>query len=399
MIESLWKVRFFAYVKEISKYFKYMFNGHLVLALLFILAGAAVYYDELLQNVTSDFPIGFLLGVIFGIVLMISPTVTFLKDPDKVFLIAAEEKLSSYFKKSFIVSFVVNAYVIFMVFIVSVPLINQVAGDSVNTTAILAILIIVKFLNQFIQFGNKFDEITSGKLIRFGLNFLVIYFIFESADKVIGFFALVILIGLAANSYLKITNNAVPWIRLIEDDTHAMNKFYTFANMFMDVPHLRNKVRERKWTRAFLPKEKFRADGAYRYLIARTFFRANDYFGLYLRLTIIGGVLIAFGDLGNWSVAVAAAFVYMSTFQLMPILAHHEWHIMARIMPIEKRVKIKSAEKFLWRVIIVQIFILAVISFVALQSVFIFIAIIVVSLFIAFVVVKHSTRKLLKFSR
>lgn len=397
-IKTLWKERFFGFLKEITRYLRYILNGHLLLVLFFMFAGAAVYYQEWITGLSSDFQVGIVVGVIVGLVVTISPTLTYLKEADQVFWITAERKLGSYFIKSFLVSFTMNVYLVLMVFGFCVPMIKQVSGSSVNVSAVFMLLIFVKFANQLAQFGNNYSSIMSvfDKLFRFFINFTIIYFVFEPGLKIVGYAALVALIAFAVYNFLKIKNSPLPWIKLIENDQNTMNRFYNLANLFVDVPHLQNKVRKRKWLNLFMSKVTYSKKDAYKFLTSRTFFRSNDYFGLYLRLTLIGVVILWFGDLGYWSVAVACIFTYLTVFQITPIISHHEWNVMARIYPIDRKVKINSSTKFLWNIIIVQLVAFSVVAALVASNLWMCFVVMLPAGFVAFLLVRSAQKKVMK---
>src|SRR5699024_8531806 len=85
----------------------------------------------------------------------------------------------------------------------------------------------------------------------------------------------------------------INWHLLVEKDLNRMQSFYRLANLFTDVPHIKSRMKKRKWLVAcvnrFIPfKNKYTFD----YLYRITFFRSGDYLGMYIRLLVIGGLLI-----------------------------------------------------------------------------------------------------------
>jgi len=67
-----------------------------------------------------------------------------------------------------------------------------------------------------------------------------------------------------------------------------MMRLYRIANMFVDVPALKERVSRRKWLDFVLSM--IGEKRTYLYLYTRTFLRSGNYFGLYMRLLVIGGV-------------------------------------------------------------------------------------------------------------
>src|SRR5690625_642077 len=112
---AFYKKRISAHLKETSRYLRYIFNGHLVIAMFFFIAVAAYYYQQALTELPENFPTSIIMGIVFGLVATYSPVRTLLKEPDLVFLIAAESKMNAYFRNSLIYSFLIQLYVIFLI--------------------------------------------------------------------------------------------------------------------------------------------------------------------------------------------------------------------------------------------------------------------------------------------
>ena len=65
---QFFKQRFKEHLKELNRYLRYIFNGHIAFALFFFISAFAVYYQKLLQELPDDFPAALLMGVVFGLV-------------------------------------------------------------------------------------------------------------------------------------------------------------------------------------------------------------------------------------------------------------------------------------------------------------------------------------------
>ena len=53
---ELFKQRLSEHIKLLNRYLRYIFNGHFMIALLFIIITLAIYYQQWLENVKEDFP-------------------------------------------------------------------------------------------------------------------------------------------------------------------------------------------------------------------------------------------------------------------------------------------------------------------------------------------------------
>src|SRR5699024_668786 len=112
---AFFKERFSAHLRETSRYLRYILNGHIAVAMLFFISALAFYYQQWLMQLPANFPTAWIIGIVLGLLVSYSPVRTLLKEPDLVFLIAAEHKMGAYFRDALIYSFVIQLYLIFFV--------------------------------------------------------------------------------------------------------------------------------------------------------------------------------------------------------------------------------------------------------------------------------------------
>ncbi len=168
-------------------------------------------------------------------------------------------------------------------------------------------------INLWIRWNCEFDAdrqtIIWDTFIRFLLNGVIVFLFIKESYLLFGL-CFVILIIYGSYYQVRAKNNGLPWERLIENEEKRMAFFYQLANLFTDVPHLRNRVKRRKWLDPFLGRQSVTHYQTYTYLYSRTFFRSGDYFGLFMRLTIIGSFVV-------WGVAGSLYWICgCSTFPL-----------------------------------------------------------------------------------
>ena len=111
----------------------------------------------------------------------------------------------------------------------------------------------------------------------------------------------VILLGLYLYYKQQTKEKGLKWEYLIDQDERRMTSFYRLANLFTDVPKLKNRVKRRKWLDSLLVRIPFRQDQSFPFLFTRTFLRSGDYWGLFVRLTLIGAGAIYFLTFWDWS--------------------------------------------------------------------------------------------------
>src|SRR5699024_2111484 len=96
--KALFKQRLIDHIKLLNRYLRYIFNGHFMIALLFIIITLAVYYQQWLETINEQFPASIVMAIILGVVVSYNPIQSFLKDPDRVFLIVKEQAMHQYFQ-------------------------------------------------------------------------------------------------------------------------------------------------------------------------------------------------------------------------------------------------------------------------------------------------------------
>ena len=98
--QNLWNERFQGHVKDYQKYLRYMFNDHLLIVLLFVVAGGALQYQAWLETIEEDFPASLILAVLLPLLITRSRIATFLHEADQAFLLPAETRMRTYFWRS-----------------------------------------------------------------------------------------------------------------------------------------------------------------------------------------------------------------------------------------------------------------------------------------------------------
>jgi ABC-2 type transport system permease protein len=397
--QALWKERFGTFAKETGSYLRYIFNGHLVIVLLFLIGSAAFYYQEWVKTLEPGFPAAWIMALILAAVLAYSPIQTFLSEADKIFLLPLETKLNDYFRNSIIFSLILQSYILLLVLAVLMPLHVKVHGaDFASFFLLLALLVIVKWTNLLCRWRVQYFIETSVKiadsLIRFSINAVLLYFIFSGAPLFFTAVPALVLVMLYVY-YKKQTNNkGLKWEQLIEEEERRMNSFYRVANLFTDVPKLRDRTKRRKWLDWLFNAIPYRQENTFVYLYLRTFARAGDYFGLLVRLTVIGGAALYFFTYGPGQILIAILFLYLTGFQLLPLWSHHQNKLWISLYPVPEITRKKSFTGLLSWILIFQSLIFAAIVMVKgewLLGAILLAAGIAFSLFFAYI---YSQRKL-----
>jgi len=362
---KLWRERFAKFSKELSRYLRYIFNGHLVVVLLFLVGTGAYYYQEYVKRLQPDFPAALIMAVVLGVFLTYSPIYTFLLEADKIFLLPLESKLRAYFKKSIGVSFCIQLYLLLMVLAVFMPMYVQVYQGSFKSFFTFLILIaIMKVWNLFSRWQVLHLVQTSfhlfDSLSRYVLNGLFLYFMFND-DFLVMSIALILLILLYVYWRSVTKESGLKWEHLIDLEEKRMTSFYRIANLFTDVPKLKDRIKRRKWLDWLFNGITFNKANTYLFLYTRAFVRAGDYFGLVIRLTVIGSVALYLVSFGLGQILVVLIFLYLTGFQLLPLASHHENKIWVSLYPIADDWKRKAFQQLLLWILLYETVILSLV--------------------------------------
>ncbi len=334
---ALWKERFRHFLKEVRTYSKYVFNDHLKFIFVFIIGAGAYYYQQWLQMLTTSFPTALVMAVLIGLVLTAGSIQTLLKEADLVYLLPVEEKLKPYFTKAFLFTFMIQLYIIAIVAAALAPLyFQQMKQTGAGYIWIVLAFVIVKAWNLFVAWEKSFltdqNIQRADWFIRFILNGLFVYFLVERTSVLfIGGIVLLMVLYLAI-MHQMVKGKPLNWEYLISEEGKKMMLLYRIANMFVDVPALKERVARRKWLDFILSM--IGEKRTYLYLYTRTFLRSGNYFGLYVRLLALGGVILYFIPFLYGRFIVSLIFLYLIGYQLLTLWKHHRMKIWLDLYPV-----------------------------------------------------------------
>jgi len=345
--KKLWKDRAGGRVRDLGRYLRYIFNGHLVIVLLFLIGTGAFYYQQWVEKLSSNFPAEIIIAVVIGIFLTYSPVYNFLLEADKVYILPLEDKLKGYFFRSGIASFVFQGYILLMVLAVLMPMYAHV--DSSGFQLFLPYLVVLLALkgwnlatswqiHYFVQNSvHRWDMV-----VRYFINVVCTFLLFKQANIFILLILVVVMAFYYRFFYVRTKKMGLKWDLLIDHEEKRMASFYRLANMFTDVPKLKDTVKRRKWLDWLISNIPFSQDKTYLYLYSRAFLRSSDYLGLFIRLTVIGTVAIYFISFGLGQLLLSILFLYLTGFQLLPLWNHHQNKLWVDLYPVAQKCKISS---------------------------------------------------------
>lgn len=368
----LWKERFRHFIKEVRTYGKYVFNDHLKFIFVFIIGAGAYYYQQWLATLTPSFPTAFVIALLLGLVITVGSVQTLLKEADLVYLLPVEEKLKGYFLKAFRFTFVKHLYVIAMLAAALAPLYLQQTGQSGRAYMFIVILAVLsKAWNLFVTWEISYMTDSRMRLldwpIRLILNVLFVYFLVERAP--ILYVGAIVVVMIVYQVFLQraVKGKPLNWEYLIIEEGKKMMLLYRIANMFVDVPALKERVARRKWLDFVL--KMVGEKRTYLYLYTRTFLRAGNYFGLYVQLLIIGGAILYWIPFLYGRCIVSIVCLYLIGYQLVPLWKHHRWTLWLDLYPVREEEKKKDFLRLLHVLLIIGSVIFAALFAIAAKNI------------------------------
>ncbi|EEM12494.1 ABC transporter permease [Bacillus pseudomycoides] len=392
-IETLWSTRFQKHIQNVIMYFARMISG-LLYSFIFVSCVGAYYYAKFLKTSPSK---GISLIIIISLLtIMITrcPIRTFIQKPDAVYLLALEEKLTSYFKQSLLYNYVIQLFPLLFTFLIITPLAMQTLQTTVPfLCTIFFILMLIKGWNLYINWIWR-DQYNSQIwfIIRFTCNALILYMLFQSVSVVLLGAMLLLLVFLLVYTTKQPTKQ-IGWEYIIEQEEKMDMHFYQFANFFTEVPQLKKQVKQRKWLTSWLEPILHKKQSTFLYLNTLSFLRANDYFGIYIRLTIIGSFILYFVPNVFAKGTITCCLLYMTSMQLRTLWKYFSGNNIVALYPISHDTRINQFLILVFSLAVVQLVLFSIIIFAALQQFLLVLSTIIVSIFFIKFIILPRTKK------
>lgn len=337
-MDELYSRRRRDYLNQVFKYLRYVLNDFFVLSVLFALGGLGLSYSDYIRGLRQSgspwYAAPLCIAVIVAI-LQFGRLGTLLKRADAVFLLAREEGMPGYLRRGLASSFAFGAVVVVCAGVVLVPFMMFACGlTKIDIVLVISAMVLFRLFMLLIEAAGMYDERFTQPVVRLCLRLLL-----PAASLSLAFLANAVpapVIAAAAVIILarrlgKLEQSCLfRWNYAIEREADRMMGLYRFFNLFCDVPYVSVKARRRRFLDRFLPGP----DGShpYRYLYVRGMVRSGEYSSLAVRLTVLGCLVLLFLD--TWlAPAMAALFLYMLGFQMIPLASGYDEIVFMHIYP------------------------------------------------------------------
>ncbi|SER96249.1 ABC transporter permease [Salisediminibacterium halotolerans] len=380
------------------RYLRLIGNSGFLFTIYLLFIFGSYYYGQFLQWLPETFPAVLFMTAVITWMMTRGRVRTFFQQADLIYLLPLESRLKPYFRKGIMYSWLMETFWTVFLFMLLTPFFfDRIAeGGAVWLGSVIA-LSLLKLWNLVCSFEEQriLDKWAYRKhqWMRLAVNLLIVYLLFSGQE----WWIMLILGGALTvfyfTYYKKIEHVfTLKWERLVAIENATVMTFYRIANSFTDVPRLNNTVKRRRLIDPLFNFITYRQRNVYKYMFGRSFFRANDYFGIYLRLMLLG-VIFIFGVDVSWGVwFVAGLFFYMTALQLETLARHYDTKQMPDLFPLSDEIKQQGLRYWLVLLLGVQAAVFSVMTLFT-GELYDFASVLVICLTLMFYTVKVRPKK------
>ena len=321
---NVFKQRFGVWVEDVVKYSRYVANGGLLFTLYFTLIYGAFVYNQFLTDLDPAFPSEWIVALLWLLLPLGHRPRTLIQEADQVFLLPRLGEMQTFMNGVRLFNVVFAAVRAVLIMLVVLPLLVRTqALTSVEVGAIIATSVLISVAGRLAKLeGVKYvvlpSALASGFLILFGVPMLT------PVPALVPF----ILLHVRRNRRIPLFD----WL-LLEEKSKA--QFNRVVSWFVDVPAMREDVRERSLIVNLLERSVLKRADAARYVYGLRVMRSNDSLDLVLRLSAVALVVMWLS--GGWYVGlVVPLFVGLTALQLVPLFKRLDTVSMASWLPITR---------------------------------------------------------------
>ncbi|WP_188352685.1 ABC transporter permease [Leuconostoc pseudomesenteroides] len=368
-IDSLFQERLRRAQKTNVRYLRLLFNDHFILFLMIALGAGILGYRDLLtahHSVTYWHSIWWqAISIVWLLVgLQFGNLVTYFKPADRLYLFANDHDIiKSYLAMAMRLS-AFYASVWQMIFIsVIAPILWRMDVDNWSRLFFLIIFVIsYKILLLMYERDKLFlksrrltiaifepDAIAEKIFFRFLVPGTLLAFIIGlSTDQSNVMVIIWLLFAGIVVRYFAVTDSkselfAIDWLRATAQAQAQQQRTLHFFALFAEVPHQPKTIKRRRYLDPLL-KRLTKGQGSLFQLFLTRLARDTEILPLIIRLFLVGVVLvIALKSAPLWLIMIiAAAVLYLITFQMLPLYDDTQKNLWTRLIPISKVERLKS---------------------------------------------------------
>ncbi len=370
-MQALWQKRVQKHIQEQVKYLRLVFNDHFVIAIIFLLGALGYTYANAVKGLD---PQAWWLKPVLSLVLLAAVSfgrlATLLKEADSVFLLPKESGLVTYLKSARLYSsWLPLIAMAFVTLLVAPLLLITKTVPAWHIAVALITLVIIKDRRFSIQLRQWYqaDETQATKGLSLILDLAIIASQLYQWLNLVG---VLVALGLAYYQRQQLARvqktQLFDWLAAVGAEDSRMGRIYRLYNLFTDVPGLSSQVKRRRYLDGLLKPITAKPANTYLYLYARGFLRGTEFSGLYIRLVVLGGIILCFSHIWWLSLALGLLLIYLVGFQLLPFYNQYDQIIFTHLYPVPTTKRIQSFSQLMRTLLLLQALLFSVILLVTL---------------------------------
>ncbi|MDA5560483.1 ABC transporter permease [Exiguobacterium sp. MMG028] len=339
------------WMEEVVKYSRYVANGGLLFTLYFTLIYGAFVYNNFLERIDGSFPGAWIAVAVLLLMPLGHRPRTFIQEADQVFLLPELGTIRSYMIGVRLFNIVFATLRALLVLLVLLPLL--VRTETYSSFEVLSFVVTMVLLSAAGRLA-KIEGVREWMILPFALGSAVLILMAWTEWAWIPAFMPFIFLHVKRNERIPLLH----WLAL-EEKSRA--QFERVISWFVDLPTLKEEVRERRLLTKLLEKRVLQRVDASRYVYGLRILRSNDSLDLILRLTAVA--LIVMWMSGGWYVGfVTPLFVGLTALQLVPLFKRLEAISIVSWLPITRNERIEGYSWWAMRLLITQSIVLVLAS-------------------------------------
>ncbi|UTB76537.1 multidrug ABC transporter permease [Latilactobacillus curvatus] len=370
-MQALWQKRVQKHIQEQVKYLRLVFNDHFVIAIIFLLGALGYTYANAVKGLD---PRAWWLKPVLSLVLLAAVSfgrlATLLKEADSVFLLPKESGLVTYLKSARLhSSWLPLIAMAFVTLLVAPLLLITKTVPAWHIAVVLITLVIIKDRRFSIQLRQWYqaDETQATKGLSLILDLAIIASQLYQWLNLVG---VLVALGLAYYQRQQLVRvqktQLFDWLAAVGAEDSRMGRIYRLYNLFTDVPGLSSQVKRRRYLDGLLKLITAKPANTYLYLYARGFLRGTEFSGLYIRLVVLGGIILCFSHIWWLSLALGLLLIYLVGFQLLPFYNQYDQIIFTHLYPVSTTKRIQAFSQLMRTLLLLQALLFSVILLVTL---------------------------------
>ena len=322
-------------LRQSLKYLVLVFNDFFILALIFLFGALMFWYAQAMKTMPESLwyyrP---LVGILLWLPLLIGKLVTLLKPADLQFLLPEDENIKLYLKPMLNYSLIVPTICLVLTAGILFPCATIKARiEPIDYIfAVLAVFLAKLLQLKIMEHNLFFNRKISISLVNIFFLFLFGLGMFKPKSLLIiaGLLVICLIIFVLRPQHAGLFD----WQYAVDQEQKRKNVVFNAFSMFTDVKERQTNVKRRKYLDFLLPK-KMTLENPNRFLYRRSVLRNPENINLIVRMTAFAVLVSWLVQNWLWALGLSCLVVFLTIYQLVPMVDEFDDNIMYRVYPIE----------------------------------------------------------------